>query len=104
VAPEIPAPEDPHLILRTAEVASRGLEDETIVLDLRSSTYLATNAAGTILWRELEQGTTRSRLVGALIEEFEVSVERAGADVDAFLEDCRNRGLLAEDPPEPERG
>ena len=48
-------------------------------------------------WRELEQGTTRSRLIGALLERFEVTEDRAAADVDAFLEDCERRSLLAEE-------
>ncbi len=79
-------------------MASRGLGDEIVALDLRSSTYLSTNPAGTTLWRELERGTTRTQLVRALLDEFEVTPERAGADVDTFLADCRSRGLLAEDP------
>ncbi len=95
-------PDEPHLKLRIADVASRAIKDETIVLDLRSSTYLSTNPAGTVLWHELEAGTTRSRLVRALLEEFEVSEEQAAADVDAFLEDCQRRGLLEEDPPRDE--
>jgi hypothetical protein len=80
-------------------VAARGFEDETVILDLRSSTYFSTNATGTVLWRELERGTTRAQLIRALLNEFEVGEERAAADVDAFVAACRQRGLLAEDPP-----
>jgi Coenzyme PQQ synthesis protein D (PqqD) len=87
------APE-PTLKLRAADLAARGFEDETIVLDLRSSTYLSTNASASVLWRELEQGATRARLIEALLEEFDVNEKRAGDDVDAFLEDCRRRDLL----------
>ena len=91
-----PQPAEPHLKLRDADVAARGFKDETIVLDLRSSTYLSTNAAGTVLWNRLAQGTTRSALISALLDEFEVPPDRAADDVDAFLRDCRERGLLAE--------
>lgn len=99
IVEESPAFDEPLLQLRTVDVAARRLADETIVLDLRSSLYLSTNAAGTVLWAELEQGTTRSRLVRALLEEFDVTGEQAARDVDAFLDDCRRRGLLAEHPP-----
>jgi len=88
--------DEPQLRLRESDVASRGFQDETVVLDLRSSTYLATNAAGSVLWRELKDGTTRSRLVRVLLDEFEVDEERARSDVDAFVDDCRRRGLLAD--------
>lgn len=90
---------EPRLRLRQQDVAARGFQDETVILDLRSSTYFSTNATGTVLWRELERGTTRAQLIGALLNEFEVDEERATADVDAFVADCRQRGLLAEDPP-----
>ena len=83
-------------------MASRGLGDEIVALDLRSSTYLSTNPAGTVLWRELERGSTRTQLVRALLDEFDVTPERAGVDVDAFLEECRKRGLLSEHPPQGE--
>lgn len=87
---------EPRLRLRETDVASRGFQDETIILDLRSSNYLTTNPAGTVLWRCLERGTTRSEMVSALLEEFEVDDERAARDVDAFLDDCRRRGLLSD--------
>lgn len=86
---------EPTLKLRDQDVAARGLADETVVLDLRSSIYLATNAAGTVLWRRLQEGATRTQLVEALLEEFDVAPERAAADVDDFVSECRRRGLLA---------
>lgn len=79
-------------------MASRALGDEIVALDLRSSTYLSTNLAGTLLWRELERGSTRSQLVQALLDEFDVTHERAVADVDAFVDELRRRGLLADFP------
>lgn len=68
------------------------------MLDLRNSMYLSTNPAGSVLWRRLEQGTSRSELVDALVAEFEIPPERAAQDVDAFLADCRQRQLLEEQP------
>lgn len=67
------------------------------MLDLRSSMYLSTNSAGSILWRQLEQGTSRSELIDALLAEFEIPPERAAQDVDAFLEECRQRNLIVSD-------
>jgi hypothetical protein len=87
---------EPQLKLRGGDVAARAFKDETIVLDLRSSMYLSTNPAGTVLWRRLEQGATRAELIAALLDEFEVDAGRASTDVDAFLADCRRRDLLAD--------
>jgi hypothetical protein len=88
--------EESVLRLRSADLAARGFQDETVVLDLRSSTYLSTNAAGSVLWRELQRGATRSELIGAVLDEFDVDGQRAAADVDAFIAECRRRQLLAD--------
>lgn len=91
-----PQPEaERELKLRSSDLASRGFKEETVVLDLRSSTYLATNPAGSTLWRLLERGATRSQLIAALLAEFEVEEREAAADVDAFIGDCARRGLLS---------
>ncbi len=96
-------PREPRLSLRHSDVRARSFNEETIVLDLRSSVYLSTNPAGTILWQQLERGTTRSRMIEALVDEFQIDPERAGADVDAFLDDCWRRELIvaADQPPAP---
>jgi hypothetical protein len=88
--------DEPLIKLRDGEIAARAIEDETIVLDLRSSTYLSANAAGSALWRELKRGSTRTKLVRALLDEFDVEPDIATRDVDAFLADCKRRHLLEE--------
>lgn len=91
--------EERRLKLRRTNLASRALRDETVVLDLCSSTYLATNSTGTVLWKLLERGATRSQLVAALLEAFEVDHQTATTDVDAFLRECGRCGLLEQASP-----
>lgn len=87
--------DDAILRLRGDEVAWREFEGEAILLDLKMSTYFSTNASATVLWRMLDAGATHESLVAALVNEFEVDEQRARADVTAFLQSCRARGLLA---------
>jgi hypothetical protein len=47
------------------------------------------------LSRVLDAGTTYERLIAALIREYGEQLERAAADVDAFLAAHRKRGLYA---------
>ena len=86
--------QEPTLRLRTDDVAWRQFGEEVILLDLRSSTYLAANPTASILWRLLEEGTTEAALVDALRQEFDVDEARARADVEHFLATCRERELL----------
>ncbi|HZN16454.1 MAG TPA: PqqD family protein [Acidimicrobiales bacterium] len=86
------------LKLREDAIAWREVDGETLLLDLATSKYLSINPSATVLWRLLAEGTTREALVTALDAEYRIGAEQASEDVDAFLEDCLARGLVAELP------
>lgn len=86
---------EPVLRLRQHDLAWREFAGEAVLLDLRTSMYLATNPAATILWQRLDQGATKSELTTALIDAFDITAQRAAADVASFLASCRERDLLA---------
>ena len=86
-----------RLSLRTDNVAARSFDEETLALDFRNAVYLSLNSAATVLWHELERGTTRAGLIDVLLDEFDVTQERAAADVDAFLAECRRRDLIVDE-------
>jgi len=97
-------PAEPRLRLRSDRVSARTFEDETLAIDFHNSVYLSLNRAATVLWNKLQQGTTRSGLISALLDEFDVSRDTAAGDVDAFLAEARARGLIvAEDERDPGR-
>lgn len=89
------APVSDTLRLRTDSMTWRSVESEIVVLDQRSSTYLAVNQAGSVLWPLLAQGATRPQLAAALVQRFGIDRVLAEADVDAFLEFLAGRDLLA---------
>lgn len=77
----------------------RGLEwlaadAEIVALDLAASDYLATNPSGALLWDALSEGATRKELVSKLVEAFGIDPEAARADVDAFVAQLSEKGLL----------
>jgi Coenzyme PQQ synthesis protein D (PqqD) len=82
--------------LRTDGVTWRELDGETVILDLKSSKYLKTNATGTTLLKRLEQDCSRDELIAALADAHAVSLEQATADTDAFVKMLRARKLLVE--------
>lgn len=73
----------------------REVEGEIVALDVARSEYLSINPSGTVLWRALEGGATRSDLVRRLEDEFGIDADAARRDVDAFLESLVERRLLA---------
>jgi hypothetical protein len=84
-----------ELRLRDDALEWREIEDEVIVVDVRTSTYLSTNGSGTVLWRALAEGATREQLIAALQKSFGVETARAEEDVDQFVSHLRERELLA---------
>lgn len=82
------------LRLRGEGLTWQAVEGELVVLDIEASLYLATNRSGALLWSALENGTTRDALVDLLVETYEVPVATAKADVDRFLDQLSERGLL----------
>lgn len=72
----------------------REVDGAVIALDLESSTYVTTNETGTLLWPHLAEGTTTRTLVSTLVDEYELDVATAEADVGHFLKLLLDAGLL----------
>ena len=81
--------------LRDGELEWREVEGEIVALDLRASTYLSVNKAGTALWPHLTTGVSRDELVAVLTARFDIDAEAAGRDVDSFVGMLEEKGLLA---------
>lgn len=69
-------------------------DGEVVALDESARVYLGANPTGAVLWQALAGGTTRAELVRVLLDEYDVDEATAGADVDRFLADLDERGLL----------
>ncbi len=54
------------------------------------------NETGAFLWEKLAKESDANDLVQALLAEYDVTEERAGQDVEAFIRALRENGLLEE--------
>jgi hypothetical protein len=86
--------EDP-LQLRTADLEWREVEGEIVALDLRTSTYLAVNGTGLLLWKALVDGATETALQEQLRKRHGLTAEQAATDVRAFLDSLAEQDLLS---------
>ena len=78
--------------LRGAGVHWRRVDDEVVLLD--GTRYLTVNAAGAELWPLLEAGAEREALVDRLVAAFGLERDCAGEDVDRFVRQLSELGLL----------
>ena len=85
-----------ELRLRGDDLAWRTVDDEMIAIDVRDSTYLTANDSGALIWAALAAGTTGDELASKLVDAYGIDADTAAADVERFLTDLRERGLLDE--------
>ena len=83
-----------HLRLRDRNLSWREIDEEILVLDLEAAAYISVQGAGRTLWPLLVTGATRSQLVTALTAKYEIDDEVAVRDVDLFVADLKERGLI----------
>ncbi len=70
------------------------MDNEWVILD--GSKYMITklNEVGGRIWSELQNGSTTDALIPMLLEQYEITVEQAEIDIEAFLEQLKVCGLI----------
>jgi hypothetical protein len=87
------------VIARSAEVAFREVDGETVMMSVQAGKYYSLDAVGTRIWALLEQPRTVAEICSILVEEFEVTPDQCQADVLAFLERLAADELVTCDTP-----
>jgi hypothetical protein len=77
-----------------SHVAARRLDEATIVAELRDGTYFELDAVGSLIWQEIAAGANLDHLVGSVTAAFEIDEATARVDLEAFLADLVERGLV----------
>lgn len=89
----------PVRLVRSSSIVSREVAGEMIVVPIcrgvgdLDSVYTF-NSVGKQLWRLLEQGRTAEELVQWVATQYEVSAEQAAADVQGYLAELQQVGLV----------
>ena len=85
---------DKKVQLKAEDVVWREVDDELVVLELSTSTYLTLNGAAKHLWETLADGATIEQLVESLVERYQIPAEQARSDTESFLAALADRALL----------
>lgn len=85
---------DQRLILRLDDLVWREVQDEVVVLEVTTATYLTLNSSAKLLWLSLSGGATVTELASALVDRFGISDVQAEKDVREFLDVLEDRSLL----------
>jgi hypothetical protein len=76
------------------DVIARQMGDGAVLVHLATNTIFELNRTGARVWELLGQGVTSSGIAAALVEEFQVEIDRASREVDDLIERLIGAGLL----------
>jgi hypothetical protein len=86
---------DPNNKLSRVEtLLSTELDQETVLMSIDAGAYYGLEGAAQIIWNMLEAPLTFSDLVDRLVKKYQVSPETCAADVEKFLGQMEQEGLL----------
>ena len=81
------------------EFILRNVAGNNLIVPLDSDTVdfnkmITLNETGTFLWECLSDGQTEDELLESMLSEYEVSKEKAQADIEKFIDSLRNSNIL----------
>jgi hypothetical protein len=82
------------LRLEPDAVEWREVDGEIVALDRVAGEYFAVTGSGTLLWRQLVEGSTTDALAETLVARFALERDAALRDVERFVAALDSRGIL----------
>ncbi len=79
---------------RAAHAAFRRIEDEGVVLDLRTSAYYSLNETARAVWEGLDAGLSVEAIAEKLSSEFDETPAKIEGDVAAIVAQLTKEGLI----------
>lgn len=84
---------DSHVTKDNSQVIDRVVDGEALLIDLQTGNYFSLNAVGTRIWESLDGSMTVQDIIHMVVDEYDVDVERAEADVLTLVNDLISEGL-----------
>ena len=72
----------------------RELDGETVLVDIDSGTYFGLDEVGTFIWNQIDEGLAIADIPARITEAFEVEEDVARTDLDTFLQQLLEKGLV----------
>jgi len=81
------------------DVMVRQVGDESVLLDLKSTKYLGLDDVSTRIWQLVTGGNSIEAAYDDLVEEYDVDPEQLRKDLDEFVGELLDLGLVRLDQP-----
>lgn len=78
----------------TENIAWRNVNDEIVILNLKSGEYFTLNGVGQVIWTAIADEKNVEEIKMKIIDEYDVSKEKATGDIIQFITGMIEEGLL----------
>jgi hypothetical protein len=85
---------DKLIFRRSPDSISTVLENETVILDIKSGGYSGLNQVGTVVWNLLANPATFAEIQEAILAEFDVALEECSENLVSFLKELEQNKLI----------
>ena len=82
-------------VVAAEEVLSREIQNETVLLDLKTEHYFGLDAVGSRIWQLIGDGVSVQVMIAVLAAEYDVTDETLTRDLERFLGDLAEAGLVS---------
>lgn len=83
--------------VNSPNVIHETIEDEVILIDLKTGTYYSLRDAGAVAWAAIERGVDAAGLAAVLEQRYAASADEIEAAVQRLLGDLEREGLVRQD-------
>ena len=75
-------------------VFAQEIDGEMVLLDVNSENYFGLDEVGCFIWKAIQEKQTLVAVYDSMLETYDVEPERLRSDLDEFIEQLRDAGLL----------
>lgn len=84
----------PKRVKMSPEVLFRELDGEAVMLDLETEKYYGLDEVGTRMWELLDEHGDVEKVIGLLLEEYEVAEDQLRTDMGELISQFAEHGLV----------
>ena len=84
------------ILAKSPKTAWRIIEGEAVILSMESKVLRGLNPVGSRIWDLIDGQRSLEDIVGVIVQEFDVAPGQAAQDVEAFIRDLLDRGLVTQ--------
>lgn len=86
--------EKTSVVVTAKEKRYSKLNEEVVILDLKSESYYGLNHVGATIWQSLQKPKTVSEIQDLILNKYDVESEQCDRDLITFLEELKHQGLI----------